>query len=98
MPTYVYETISEDEAEYDRFEIYQKLCEPALTEHPESGLPVRRVICAPAVVSRLHSKDIAKDNKRLSQLGFTKYEKTGDGKYERTAGTAGPKTFDKSNL
>ena len=98
MPTYVYETVDENNEDLIRFEVFQKLCDPALTHHPDSGVPVRRIICAPAVVSRLHSKDIAKDSKRLSQLGFTKYEKTGDGKYERTAGTAGPKSFDKNKL
>jgi len=45
MPTYVYETIpaSADE-EPQRFQLRQSMSEPALTTHPESGVPVRRVI------------------------------------------------------
>jgi predicted nucleic acid-binding Zn ribbon protein len=45
MPTYVYETIpsSEDEIS-ERFEVRQSMQDAALTLHPESGRPVRRVI------------------------------------------------------
>lgn len=41
MPTYVYETISPTP---ERFEVRQGFAEPALTAHPETGAPVRRVI------------------------------------------------------
>jgi predicted nucleic acid-binding Zn ribbon protein len=41
MPTYVYETIS---ATPERFEIRQRFDEPVLTEHPQTGEPVRRVM------------------------------------------------------
>jgi predicted nucleic acid-binding Zn ribbon protein len=41
MPTYVYETIS---ATPERFEVRQGFNEPALTAHPQTGEPVRRVI------------------------------------------------------
>jgi len=41
MPTYVYETISSPP---ERFELRQKFDEPALTAHPETGEPVRRVM------------------------------------------------------
>jgi len=43
--TYLYETIpaSEDE-EPSRFEIKQSIHEDALTHHPETGQPIRRVI------------------------------------------------------
>lgn len=41
MPTYIYETISESP---ERFELRQKFSEPALTTHPETGEPVRRVM------------------------------------------------------
>ena len=41
MPTYVYETISTTP---ERFEIRQRFDEPALTTHPETGEPVRRVM------------------------------------------------------
>jgi predicted nucleic acid-binding Zn ribbon protein len=41
MPTYVYETISPTP---ERFEIRQRFDDPALTAHPETGAPVRRVM------------------------------------------------------
>jgi len=45
MPTYVYETIPQDDREAPvRFEIVQKMTDAALTKHPETGQPVRRVI------------------------------------------------------
>jgi len=45
MTTYVYETIPQKPgAEPRRFEVRQSMSEPALTRHPETGEPVRRVI------------------------------------------------------
>ena len=40
MPTYVYKNL----ATGDTFEIHQRITEPALTEHPETGDPVKRVV------------------------------------------------------
>jgi predicted nucleic acid-binding Zn ribbon protein len=45
MPTYVYETIPDDSsAEPQRFEVFQSMHDDALTHHPDSGEPVRRII------------------------------------------------------
>ncbi|HBE69817.1 MAG TPA: hypothetical protein DDW52_16855 [Planctomycetaceae bacterium] len=45
MPTYVYETIPQNGAEKPtQFEVVQRMADKALTEHPETGQPVRRVI------------------------------------------------------
>lgn len=44
MPTYVYEAISTDSGVAERFEVRQGFDEPALTVHPTTGAPVRRVI------------------------------------------------------
>jgi predicted nucleic acid-binding Zn ribbon protein len=45
MATYIYETIPQKKGQKPRrFEIEQNMSDPALTHHPESGLPVRRVI------------------------------------------------------
>ncbi|HXG46884.1 MAG TPA: zinc ribbon domain-containing protein [Methylomirabilota bacterium] len=45
MATYVYETIPQKPgAKPRRFEIEQKMSEPALTRDPKTGEPVRRVI------------------------------------------------------
>lgn len=44
MPTYVYETIPQVEGEQPkRFEVRQSMKDAALTQHPDSGIPVRRV-------------------------------------------------------
>ena len=44
MPTYVYETIPQFEGEpAKRFEVRQSMKDAALTQHPDSGQPVRRV-------------------------------------------------------
>jgi len=44
MPTYVYETIPQFEGESaKRFEVRQSMKDAALTQHPDSGQPVRRV-------------------------------------------------------
>ena len=45
MPTYQYETIPTDQITPPRrFELRQGFSEPVLTEDPETGAPVRRVI------------------------------------------------------
>jgi predicted nucleic acid-binding Zn ribbon protein len=45
MPTYIYETIPQDQAEQPkRFEVRQSMTEKAFTHHPDTGTPVRRVI------------------------------------------------------
>lgn len=96
MPTYVYEVILPDGEEGQVFEVVQKMSDAALTKHPTTGQPVRRVIQTPNVATRYTSSH---DKKRLSQSnlesnGFTRYEKVGDGKYEKTAGV-GPKQIKK---
>ena len=45
MATYVYETVPKNSREKPRrFEIEQKMSEPALKTDPKTGRPVRRVI------------------------------------------------------
>ena len=45
MPTYTYETIPQFEGDLPkRFELKQSMKDAALTQHPDSGQPVRRVI------------------------------------------------------
>ena len=45
MTTYVYETIPADEASEPRvFEFQQRMTDKPLTQHPETGEPVRRII------------------------------------------------------
>lgn len=67
----------------------QQISEPPLTQHPETGEPVRRIIQAPFIGgswSEGAMKKNVSDDKKLDRLGFTKYVKAGDGYYEKRAG------------
>jgi predicted nucleic acid-binding Zn ribbon protein len=44
MPVYVYETMHARAGQRERFELRQGMLDPALTHHPVTGKPVRRVI------------------------------------------------------
>jgi predicted nucleic acid-binding Zn ribbon protein len=45
MPIYVYETVPTEPADApSRFEVRQSMQDAPLTQHPESGAPVRRVL------------------------------------------------------
>jgi len=87
-PIYVYEEINEDDSGGDQFEIMQKMSDKPLKKHPETKKPVRRIIQAPNIAgnwSDMKGKS-RMSNKNLDRLGFTKYERAGDGKYEKKAG------------
>jgi predicted nucleic acid-binding Zn ribbon protein len=89
MPLYLYEIVTDDDSPGQQFEVFQSMAEEPLTKHPETGLAVRRVFCAPAVGGRWSDSAMAKsasDDKKLERLGFTKYVKSGDGTYEKTVG------------
>lgn len=44
MPTYIYETIPAKGKKPKRFEVWQLMKDAALTKHPKTGEPVRRII------------------------------------------------------
>jgi hypothetical protein len=92
MPLYVYEVVLPDGSGGEQFEVLQKMADAALTVHPETGEPVRRVFSEPnAPRAWTDSQGSSKlSDKSLASKGFTKYVKTGDGTYEKTTGT-GPK-------
>ena len=95
MPTYVYQVIEDDGSDGEIFEVFQKMSDPTLQTHPESGKPVRRLIQAPNISgkwSESATKQMLSD-KNLDRIGFTKYERAGDGKYVKRAGS-GPPTID----
>lgn len=97
MPIYVYETITPDGSAGERFELEQSMKEDALTKHPVSGLPVRRVYLPPNLASRYTPGQTRKkvDNKNLEAKGFTKYERDKlTGRYHRVAGKEGPSSLD----
>lgn len=87
MPLYVYQEILPDGSDGERFEVLQKIDEPALELHPKTGNPVRRVITAAWTPKGFmgHDKKEQLSDRNLEKLGFTKYVK-GKGGYEKTAG------------
>lgn len=94
MPTYVYAVVKPDGSLGEYFEVVQKMSDATLEKHPETSEPVRRVPQLPMIGGQ-HSTAADKrkiSDSNLDRLGFTKYQKVGDGKYEKTAG-AGPKTI-----
>ena len=54
---------NEDGSDGDHFEVIQKMSEPALTTHPETGQPVRRVPTLPNLP--LNHSDAAEKTKKL---------------------------------
>jgi predicted nucleic acid-binding Zn ribbon protein len=94
VPIYVYETITTGE----RFECHQSMKDDALTTHPDTGEPVRRVILAPNLGMK-HTPGREKkltSNEAIEKAGFTKYEKDKvTGKYNRVAGKNGPAQIEK---
>ena len=94
MPTYVYEYLDEaGEGTGECFELVQQMKDQPLKSH--DGRPVRRVPQAPNIAgdwSDIKSKGKL-SNQNLERLGFTKYEKRGDGVMERVAGKEGPRVL-----
>lgn len=94
MPTYVYEYLDgEGHGTGETFELVQPITADALRKH--DGRPVRRVPQAPSIAGKwsdMKAKS-ALSNSNLERLGFTKYEKKGDGYMERTAGKQGPRSI-----
>jgi hypothetical protein len=87
MPLYLYEIVYPDGTGGEQFEWIQPISAAALTEHPETGAPVRRVIGTPnAPRSWTDSQGKAKTSDgNLERLGFTKYVK-GDNGYQKLFG------------
>ncbi len=94
MPTYLYCVVNEDGSDGDRFEVFQSMHEPTLTAHPESGRPVRRLPVASQM--QLGSDAQRLSNKNLDRLGFTKYERAGNGMWEKKAGK-GPRNIERGD-
>ncbi len=85
MPLYVYQVIETDGSEGETFEVLQRFSDAALTVHPQNGKPVKKLIASPNAVTHYATGKLSND--RLGKLGFTKYEKAGNGYYEKTAGS-----------
>jgi hypothetical protein len=88
MPLYVYQVIEADGSEGEVFEVLQEMSEAPLTLHPENGKRVQRLLGTPTTMRRYSPGNLS--NNKLDRLGFTRYERSGKGTYEKTAG-AGPR-------
>ncbi|MGL6074788.1 MAG: FmdB family zinc ribbon protein [Fimbriiglobus sp.] len=88
MPLYLYEEILEDDSGGEQFELFQSMSAKPYTEHPDTGVPVRRIFGvpnAPKTWTDTQGKAKTSDG-NLERLGFTKYVKGGSGKYEKRFG------------
>jgi hypothetical protein len=87
MPLYEYAVVNPDGSHGEVFEVLQRIGEAPLKKHPQTGEAVERLISA-ASVPRPPSDRIKGDisNKSLEKQGFTKYQKTSTGKYEKVLG------------
>ena len=85
MPTYVYQVIEADGSDGEVFEILQKISDAPLIVHPQSGMPVRKLLAVPHTMRKFAPGNLSND--KLGSLGFTKYERSGGGTYEKKAGS-----------
>ena len=100
MPIYQYQVINEDGSGGLVFEIQQRMTEPALTHHPVSGKPVKRVYSAPNLTTRYSDQNTKSklEDKNIEKHGFTKYERDKlTGTYHKVAGSdkSAPDSFKK---
>lgn len=95
MPTYIYEVLDQEgNGTGEHFECVQMMRDKPLTKHPEDSRPVRRVPAMPTILGKwtdTKSKSTLSD-KNLDRLGLTKYERKGNGYFEKSAGK-GPNTL-----
>jgi predicted nucleic acid-binding Zn ribbon protein len=92
MPIYVYEEIQDDGRPGPTFEVLQGISEAPLEVHPVNGTKVRRIVAAVSIAGKFSDlkQTGSLSDRKLGQKGFTKYVKTGEGVYEKSAGK-GPK-------
>jgi predicted nucleic acid-binding Zn ribbon protein len=88
MPLYEYVILNDDGTEGETFEVLQKISDPPLKNHPQTGQRVQRIMAAPSVKKKYSGGPIRGDtsDKNLERLGFTKYQKTKTGRYEKILG------------
>lgn len=99
MPTYVYGPPPQSPARdcpqcAERFELIQRMSEPALTACPRCGEAVIRI---PVPFGLGHSVKDMLSPSNIAAKGFTQYRRNDDGTYRKTAGR-GPATISKDSL
>jgi hypothetical protein len=88
MPIYTYQIIT-PAGDGAIIEIFQALESTPLTHHPDTGVPLRKLITAPNLPLK-HGSSAEKtklSDANLNRAGFTKYVREGKGHYVKTAGT-----------
>lgn len=87
MPIYEYVTTDEQGCPHCRvpFEVVQTMSEPPLEHCKTCGGGLRKVFSTTAIHGESSSGHVL-SNKNLSAKGFTKYQKAGDGHYEKVTG------------
>ena len=89
MPVYEYSPTSGHCDQCDgSFAVMQRIADAKLTQCPTCGQACERQISAVALGGKYSTTPAA-----IKSAGMTAYKKAGDGVYERTAGTGGPKTL-----
>jgi hypothetical protein len=88
MPLYVYELVNDDDTGGERFEVMQRMADPPLTAHPETGQACRRVFGVPNAPRAWTDSQgkAATSDKNLERLGFTKYVRGEGGKLQKRFG------------
>ncbi len=88
MPLYESVIFNDDGPQGETFEVLQRISEPPLKKHPQSGQKVQRIMAAPSVKKKYSGGPITGDtsDKNLDRLGFTKYKKSKVGTYEKILG------------
>ncbi|MDP6447195.1 MAG: zinc ribbon domain-containing protein [Pirellulaceae bacterium] len=88
MPKYVYQIVFDNGDVGEQFEVFQKMSDEPLTEHPETGQAVRRVLQPPNISGAFNEERINRalgNDQKLEKLGFTKYVNNGQG-YDKVCG------------
>lgn len=96
MPIYRYEIVTSDGTPGEIFEVLQNMSDAVLTTHPETGEPVKRIFSTPNA-PRTWTDSQQKANlsdRSLERMGFTKYVKSENGKYDKVVGK-GPSQISK---
>lgn len=88
MPIYEYAATGKGCAHCEaHFDLLQKLGDDTLTQCPQCGAAIGRVISAPSIA--MGNAHVLKES-NVAKKGFTQYRRAGKGVYEKTAGK-GPK-------
>ena len=89
MPLYEYAPVSGScDKCHGTFSVMQRIADAKLTQCPDCGQACLRQISAVALGGKYSMTPSA-----IKSSGMTAYKNAGDGVYERTAGTGGPKTI-----